>query len=430
MRFIIYFLILITFSSNVYSSLLKGVRKVQLDNGLLLITKEDHSIPLVSVQVWVKVGSVYEDDSTSGLSHFLEHLVFKGTKNYDGPEISKRIETQGGILNAATSKEFTHFYIDIQKEGLEETVKILSDLVFNATFPADEVEKERPVVVEEIKRHEDNPHAVLYDSFCAQVFPVTPYKQRVLGSANVVENVTRQEIIDYYKKFYTPSNMVVSIVGDMDAKKTAKLVKDTFGKHSGPEIKDEPDLIEPEHGAEVTNKKKDVAQVYLIGGFLGPVIDSDEQFAADVASTILGGGRASRLNQKIREEMQLAYSIGATFWTQRGSGVITFSSTFNQENEERIIKEIKKEVEELRDRGPSAEELERAKQIIKSQWHFSNETFHDKASLFGYWYLQGYPRMIKTYISGIEKVRKDDIMKFIKKYYDPQGITFTLVTPE
>lgn len=408
----------------------KEVAKVRLDNGLTVIIKEDHSQPIVSVQVWVKVGSVNENEKTTGLSHFLEHLIFKGTEKYPGDEISRKTETNGGVINAATSKEFTHFYIDIQKDAYEDAVRILADSMDNAVFPQAEIDKERPVVIEEIRRHDDNPGSVLYDLFNEAMFIKTPYRSSIIGSSDVIKNVSRQEISDYYEAHYVPGNMVLSIAGDLDTKKTLNLVKETFGKQKSAQLPQEPDLVELQHKPLSLARNKGVEHSYWLSGFLGPTIQSDEQFAADITSTILGGGRSSRLYRKLREDKQIVYSIDTSFWSQRGTGLFAVSAVFSPEKQKEVIAEVTSEMERLKTEGPTDIELKRAKEMIKSQWYFGKETFHDQASLLGYWNMQGNPEMIDRYIDGLAKVEKKDVIDFLKKYYEPQGMSQAILLPE
>ncbi len=409
---------------------LKGIHQERLANGVTLLVREDHAQPLVSVQVWVKVGSLNETAKTNGLSHFLEHLIFKGTEKYPGDEISRKTETQGGMINAATSKEFTQFYIDTQKAALADTIDILADAMANAAFPNDEIEKERPVVIEEIRRHSDNPGAVLYDLYNEALFLKTPYRSTIIGTEDIIRNVSRQEIIDYYKTFYVPENMFVGIAGDFNTADVVRLAKETFGKQKNVTPPPAPSLIEPEHKAISLSKKKDVEQTYWYGGFLGPVITSKDQFAADVTSTILGGGRSSRLFRRLREEKQLVYSIGASYWSQRGTGALTCSAVFSPEKEQEVIREIINEINELEKNGPTDQEIARAKQMTTSQWHFGIEKYHDQASLMAYWHMQGNPDMVQGYIAGINAVEKKDVQEFLKKYYRPQGLNQALLVPE
>ncbi|MCB4790928.1 MAG: insulinase family protein [Elusimicrobia bacterium] len=403
---------------------------MKLDNGLTVIIKKDNSLPIVSVQVWVRVGSVNESDKTSGLSHFLEHLLFKGTKDYPGTEISRIVETQGGVINAATSKELTYFYIDSQKDGLADAVKILADAMANATFPPDEIDNERPVVIEEIMRHYDDTYSLLYDAFSKVLYLKTPYRRSVIGSEDVIKNVTRQEISDYYKAHYTPKNMFLAVSGDLDTEKTIGLIKATFGKQKLQEPPSQPALNEPLHTKEASREKRNVKMSYLFCGFLGPDITSGDQFAADITGLILGGTQSSRLYRGLRENKQLVYSINSSYSSQRGTGAIYVSAMFAKENEQKVIDEINKEINALMESGPSDEEVKRAKEITKSQWYFDNETFHDKAALYAYWELQGIPDMPKKYIKNIDKVKKEDVAIFLKKYYKPQGMSYSIILPE
>jgi predicted Zn-dependent peptidase len=364
------------------------------------------------------------------LSHFLEHLIFKGTKKYPADEISKIVETQGGVINAATSKEFTYFYIDTYKAGAQDSVKILADAMGNITLPPDELERERPVVLEEIARHNDNPGAMLYDVFTEALFPDSPYKPSVLGSSDVIKNVSRAQILDYYKAHYVPANMVMCIVGDINPDEMLALVKDTLGKLENRKPPAEPSLVQKEHKGNFISLPKDVEQTYSLSGFLGPDVLSEEQGIADVSSVILGGGRTSRLYRKLREEKRLVYGIGSSFWGQRGTGAVVISSVFAPENQKAVLEATREQVDDLAKNVPSDEELKRAKEILKSQWYFGNETYHDLASLFGYWETQGNPAMIEKYIAGIESVTKNDVLDFFKKYYNSYGLSTSIIAPK
>jgi len=426
----------IMLSINAYSSassdnsIFKGVTKVRLQNGTTVLINENHSQPLVSVQVWVKVGSNNENEKTSGLSHFIEHLIFKGSKNYPGDLITRNTETNGGVINAATSKEFTHFHIDIQKEQFSNAVKMLADAMSDALFPEADIEFERPVVVEEIIRSNDNPNSVIYDLFCSSIFLKTPYRKNVIGSADIIRSVSRQDIVNYYKSHYVPENMIVSVAGDFDEKEALELIKDTFGKQPKEFAPAQPMIIEPEHKGNLLAKTKDLEQTYWFGGFIGPDIMSNDQFSADVTATILGGGRSSRLNKTLREEKRLVYGVNASFWSQKGSGIFVFSAVFEPKNSKEVVDVITSEINTLQAKGPTDEELARAKIIIKTQWYQGLETIHDRASSMGYWYLLGRPELADTYINNIEKVTKKDVTDFLDKYYKPYGLNQAELVPK
>ncbi|MBN1823216.1 MAG: insulinase family protein [Endomicrobiales bacterium] len=409
----------------------KGVKKLILDNGLTVILKENHEKPVVSVQVWVKVGSVNETAETSGLSHFLEHLIFKGTEKYPGQEIARRVEINGGMINAATSKEYTEFYIDIQKDGAKEAVEILADAMANAVFPADEIEKERLVVLEEIKRHDDNPGSVLYDLFNETAYAASPYRSSIIGSSEVVENVTREEIARYYHDNYVPEKMFVSITGDFNAKEMTETVRSTFGKQAERPAPKEPELSEknPKKGG-TSVKSKNVAQEYLIYGFLGPSVESDDQFAGDLASAILGGGKSSRFYRILREEKKLVYEINASFWSQRGAGIFAVSGVYEPSNRKKVLDAIAEILNDFAANGPTETELNRARAMAKSQWYVSQETCHEQGASQGYWHMQGRPEIAEKYLEKILNVEKKDIIGFFRKYYDKDFIYAALLEPK
>ncbi|MCX5781555.1 MAG: pitrilysin family protein [Elusimicrobia bacterium] len=427
---VLMFLAMNSFAGKNNISSLKGVSKVKLNNGLTVLLKENHSQPLVSVQVWIKVGSVCEKENQKGLTHFLEHLLFKGTKNYPGDEISRKVEAQGGIINAGTSKEFTHYHIDIQSDAAEEAVKILADAMANAVLPEKEIEKERPVVIEEIVRHNDNPGAVLYDNFSQVLFLKTPYNYNVLGSSTVIKNATREEIENYYRSWYIPENMFLTIAGDIDSKSILLTIMETFGRQKSSKIPNFPDLAEEKHGPNDIITKRDVEHGYLLAGFIGPDLKSSEQFSADITSIILGGGRSSRLYRKLREKKKLVYAISSSFYSQRGSGAIVFQSVFDPKNENIVLSELNREIQELEKNGPSDEELNRAKEMIKADWYFDQESFHDQAATVGYWNMQGLPQMPDKYIRNIEKITKKDVQVFLKNYFRSQQLSYALIIPE
>lgn len=401
-------------------------RKYILENGLKVLLKKNSYLPIVSVQVWVKVGSLYESKGINGISHFLEHLVFKGTTKYDAKQINKKVEYYGAILNAGTSKEYTVYYIDIPKEGLEDAVDILSQLVFEATFPEEEVEKERNVVIEEIKRSEDNPENVLYEEFNKLLFTETPYKQRIIGEEEVIRNISREKIIEYYKNFYNPSNMVVSICGDIDYEYTEKIVKKYFGVYASTK----PQVIsislkENKKADNLVIKKHNVQHAYFICGFLGPDINDRHQYTGDVLSVILSEGLSSRLYRSLREEKKLVYEIGGGFYTQMGPSIFYISGICERKNLELVINEIKNILKDIMINGPSDNEVVKAKQIITTKWYFANETVHSQAANIAWWEMFKNLDELNLYISNINKVTIEDIKEFVQLYGD-YLVTFSL----
>lgn len=393
-------------------------KKFTLNNGMTVLLKKYSNLPLVSIQIWVKVGSIYETEQVNGISHFLEHLVFKGTSKYDMYNITRKIEYYGAILNAGTSKEYTVYYTDIPKEGLYDAIDVLFQLVFHATFPEDELEKERNVVIEEIKRSEDNPTNVLYENFNRLLFTKTPYKWRIIGKEQNIRSLSRQEIIEYYKKFYVPQNMVLSICGDIDYDETESLIKEKFGKIEKtikPDVKI--DLEEEVKSDFVEVKKHKVQHMYFICGFLGPsIIEIEQQYVGDIASIILGEGISSRLYKILREEKRLVYEIGSGFYTQMGPSIFYIFGICEPKNFQEAIKLIRELIENLKNEGPTDTELIKAKNIILTRWYKNNETVHSLASILAWWEMFVSLEELNSYIDRVNNISKEDVKNFFKKY--------------
>jgi predicted Zn-dependent peptidase len=414
----------------VYSkfSPLKNINKYTLENGLTIFLKSDHRIPTVSIQLWVNAGSVDETEQENGISHFLEHMIFKGTKKYTATEITHIIESYGGIINAATSKEYTEFYVDISKTGFNDALDIIADVACNSTFPDDELERERLVVLEEIKRSNDNPERLLYDNFINQLFTVTPYKWTIIGTSKSVSELTKDKLISYYREKYCARNMILVIVGDIDIESTKNLIDKKFSNIYPGQKNIRNNLIEPINPVSSRKIESFVQQDYILCGFLGPELDSEDQYSGDILSIILGSGLSSRLYRKLREEKQIVYSIGCGFSSQQGTGYFYISALYDPDKTDSVIKEIKIEIEKILNEGISKQELIRAKEIINSQWYFSQETFHQQASLIGYWSIIDRLNILENYLNKINKVTVKDVINFIKKYYI--GLTTTIITPE
>ncbi|MEW6041138.1 MAG: pitrilysin family protein [Elusimicrobiota bacterium] len=424
--FLIIFITMQTKNANAFSPL-AGFKKTVFKNGLTVFIKKDSRLPVVTIQMWVRAGTLDENPKNNGVSHFLEHMLFKGTTHYNVSEISRTVESRGGIINAGTSKEFTQYYIDISTGGFDDSLKIIADIAQNATFPQEEFDRERLVVLEEIKRAEDNPDHSLYDGFNSELFNATKYRFLVLGTTQTISAMTRSDMLDYYKKFYIPQNMILVIAGDINPKKTLQSVKKLLNDMpQGIKIERE-NLIEPSKPHITSGVKKNVQQSYSLSGFLGPEIASKYQYPADVLGTILGGGRSSRLYKKLREEKQLVYSVGAGFESQIGSGVFYVMTISKPDKLTEIKKEITSEFDRLISENIPDSELDKAKELFKSSWYFNFETVHQQASTVGYWALAGRLDFVKTYIRKINKVSDKDIKKFLNTYYT--GFTSFSVNP-
>lgn len=403
---------------------------MKYDNGLTSVLRSDENSLAASAAVYVKAGSVNEKPEQAGLSHFLEHLMFKGSENYPGDEFSRRVENMGGYINAATSTEYTMYYIDVQKDGVEEAVKMLADTMKNPLFPEDEINRERKVVIEEIQRFFDNPFAVLYDTYSENLYRESALKNSVIGNEKVISSVPRNEIYNYYSTHYIPQNMTVVVCGNFDEKKISSLIGETFGKFEQKPLPQEPVLLEPAHEGKEIVKKGKVEVGYMLFGFLGPDASSDDIFAADLAGHVLGGGKSSRLYRTLKEEKQLVYSIDSSFQTMRGTGALYVSAVFDPANYEEIKKEIHAQIQNIVDNGITEEELNRAKLAMKTAWSFSFEKPFNIGYAYGMWQLMGRPEVAEQYLSKMDSLNVSDAQEFFKKYYSKDNVTSAALLPE
>lgn len=432
MKKIFLLITLLFLSTQIYCDVFKGVKFMNFKNGLTAVLKKDTSVPIVSVYIWVKTGAINETPEQAGLSHFIEHLVFKGTKNYPkNTEIMENIENMGGYVNAATSKEYTCFYIDIQKDGYVEAIKMLSDMVTNPLFPENEIVPERKVVIEEIQRHKDNPHSQLFEKFMSTIYRQAAYKNSIIGTEDVIANIPRAEIEKYFKQRYVPSNMVIAVVGDINIKEAKKAIAETLGQNgnTNPNIT-EPTIIETDNIGKEFITEDNLAHTYMLAGFLGPDMNSKDIYVADVALNILGSGKSSRLNKVLKEEKQLVYSISSSFMTLHGTGSAYISAVFDKNNYEKVKEALIEQLDKFTAEGPTQEELNKIKINMKSDWLFDLQTVNEQASLMGYWKLFNHLEVFEKYLENIEKITIEDVKNFMKKYYSKDKLSKVVVYPK
>ena len=209
----------------------------KLDNGQTVIIKEVHDNPIVTIDTWIKTGSINENDTNNGVAHFLEHLFFKGTTKHPTGEFDRILEAKGAQTNAATSKDFTHYYITLPSKDFQTAIDLHADMLMNPLVPRKELEKERKVVLEEISKTLDDPENKLYENMIGAFYTNHPYKRNVIGKKNIIENISRDEIMEFYNTWYNPSNMITVVVGDVDTQSALNLIKQNFNKKANVTIR-------------------------------------------------------------------------------------------------------------------------------------------------------------------------------------------------
>lgn len=387
-----------------------NLKEIQLKNGFKIYYLIDKTHPVFSLQVYSMTGSVFEPVDLRGMSHFLEHMLFKGSKNLKTGDVAKIVEGSGCIMNAGTSYDYTVYWIDGPKNAFEKVVAVLYDLFTAPTFPPDELEKERNVILEEIRRVNDEPDRILWEKLLERLYKTANYRYRVIGEPSTIKNIKREDITSYHKKFYTPQNSFAVAVGDIDIEKL-KIFEEWNNKNSLPHPAIFEDDFDPSF--EVIKDKK-LKQGYIAVAFLGGKPDSDDFIALEVASSILTSGRSSKLVRNLREEKRLVQSISSEYVNLKGTGFFVVNARFDPENLIAVKDEI---INELKNFKVTNEELKKAVKNIASSYHFAVETYHGIASYTGYSIVIGRKDMPSTYIKKIKKLKPSDIENTLKKYF-------------
>ncbi|MEW5821981.1 MAG: pitrilysin family protein, partial [Cyanobacteriota bacterium] len=413
-------------------SLVKPIKVFDLPNGQKVIIKEVHTNPIVAIDTWVRTGSVNEDPTNNGVAHFLEHLLFKGTPDHPTGEIDKLLESKGAVFNAATSKDYTHFYITIASNNIDQAINLHSDMLLNAAIPPEELEKERKIVVEEINRAEDNPDRQVFYALNEQLFKMHPYKYDTLGTKDIIQNIPREKIIDFYKKWYIPKNMTTIIVGDINTEEVLELIQKYFGKEEAKrlELPDYPEEAPLEKNSQIV-EKGDYKQAYLQMGFHAPSLsEAEKTYGLDVAALIIGQGRASRLYKRLKLDENLVNSLYVSNYPMRDEGMFVFDFNLQPENIEKVQTITLEEINKLKTTPVTDEELTRAKNQVARDHIYNNESVGDVATSIGYNVTVGTLDEYVYYVEKINSVTQEDIMNAAKKYLDTNKMAVSILLPE
>jgi zinc protease len=404
--------------------------KYAYENGLQIAMFQDKKSLTTSLNVFVRAGSIYEQPFQAGISHFLEHLMFKGSKKYPGDMLSRNTENIGGYINAGTGHENTVYYINVHKDGAEETLKMLINAVSDPLIPEDEFNMEKRVIIEEIKRHNDSPHNVFFDEFLHEMFVENDLRKSILGTKETISALKRGDIFDYYHDFYALDNMLVVISGNFDEKKFEQIVLEGVSTLRKKAKKIDLHLTETPRPHKDTIKKGRVVLPYLIGGFLANGANSDEVYVSDIASLIFGGNKISRLYKALKNEKRLVYSIQSDMCIFNQVGFLCVNSSFETKNLDAIKDEIHRQANLIIEKGVTQEEVELAKTSIKAHWIFAQETPSEIAYNKGNWILRDKEDVWDNYVQRIERIKPEDVSNFFKKYYSRELMPIAALLPQ
>ena len=404
-----------------------------LPDGLSIIVQEDHSAPVVSVQAWCATGSIDEDERLgAGLSHILEHMLFKGTKTQSSNAIAQKIQDVGGYINAYTSFDRTVFWIDVPKDGAAPALAILADAMMNSTLPPQEYAKEQEVIRREFAMGLDDPDRQAGQLLFATAYQRHPYRFPVIGEMEIYNQLTQEQVMQYYKSRYVPNNLTFVVVGDVDGEKVRQQLADFFKDYPAKSLK--PVFIPPEPlqlGRREAHNEFPTELTRLSLAWHVPEVTHPDVPALDLLSAILGDGRSSRLYRRVREEAGLALSIATFSYTPGDPGLFGVDATVDPKKRDAVQQLILQIVDEIKQNGATADELAKAKKLSLSHHLESLTTMRGQASDLGSnWLLTRNLNFTRDYLTAVQKVTVDDIRRVAAKYLVDDNLTLVSLNPK
>ncbi|MEH2140783.1 M16 family metallopeptidase [Nostoc sp.] len=416
----------------------------QLPNGLTIIA-EQMPVEAVNLNVWIKVGSAVEPDAINGMAHFLEHMIFKGTERLASGEFERRIEERGAVTNAATSQDYTHYYITTAPKDFAELAPLQIDVVSNASIPDDAFERERLVVLEEIRRSEDNPQRRTFRRVMETAFTELPYRRPVLGPESVIAELKPQQMRDFHTSWYQPQSITAVAVGNLPVEELIATVAEGFTKlstdainrvspHSPVQTRLIASLPPELPFTEIVRREfidESLQQARLVMVWRVPgMTQLDCTYGLDVLAGILGHGRTSRLVRDLREERGLVSSISVSNMSNQLQGTFYISAKCAVENLAEVEDAIAQHIRKVQTELVTESEIARVRRRVANRFIFSNETPSDRSGLYGYYHsLLGDLEPAFNYPDYIQSQDATDLMQAAKEYLSPNAYGVVVVKP-
>ncbi|SMP47735.1 M16 family metallopeptidase [Anoxynatronum buryatiense] len=387
----------------------------KLTNGLRIVSEQIPVVKSVAIGFWIRAGVVTESESNNGISHFIEHMLFKGTESRSAREIAEMVDGVGGHINAFTSREYTCYYMKVLDENLSMAVELLADMLFNSRFDPEEIEKEKSVIGEEISMYEDSPEDLAHDLLIENMFRHHPLGYSILGQSDSIESLTRDAMLAYMKNHYRPEDTVISVAGNFDPAYLDELLHRYFYDWKGAPSTEKKTLTTPTLCFGEISRAKDIEQIHLNIGYQGAVLGSSEMFDLLVINNIIGGTMSSRLFQSIREEKGLVYSIYSSMHNYTSNGVFTLYCSMNPGQLTAVRELIDSELEELMKTGFTADEFEKARKQLKGSYLLGMESTSGRMAAMGKSELLlnriDTPDMILKKINELEQTNAERVMR-------------------
>ncbi len=405
-------------------------RKLVLDNGVRVVTERIPTLKSVTVGIWVNTGSRDEQPSQAGYSHFIEHMFFKGTRSRSATEISREIDALGGEMNAFTTRETTTFYVKVLDQQLKQALELLADLFHHSRFDSREVEKEKQVVLEEIRMVQDDPEDLVQELHTGQVLGRHPLGRSILGREETIRSLRRQDLMGYLDAHYDPTQIVIALAGNFDQAALAKMVARHFGKTTWANGAAKPARRPPEVHGGLVMKKKSLEQVHLCLGLKGVAAGHRDRYAAYALNSVLGGSMSSRLFQEVREKRGLVYSIYSFLSGYSDVGTMTVYAATRPKEVERVVDLVCREIRRIGKQGIEQKELDRAKNQMKGGLMLSLESSHSRMSKLAKDELvYGARTSLEDMLAHIDQVTTEQVYNVGRQLFDLNHLAVTGLGP-
>lgn len=429
-KIVLAFIFILLFPLMVFSE----VKEEILKNGLKVIFIEEHSVPLTTFQVWYKAGVIDEPEGKSGISHLLEHLMFRGSKNYPGNVFSKIIQSNGGIDNAFTTKDYTVYFQKLNSQKLDISIDLESDRMANLVLLPEDFELEKKIVLEERRqRYEDDPESLIIEEVTSTAFKLHPYRKPVIGWTEDIQSITLEDVKNYYNEYYCPQNAFIIVAGDIKTEDVIEKIKKKF--EGIPSCKGNPRrniIHEPRQYGEkrvILKRKTHLPMIVMV--YKVPAYPHRDSLSLEILSTIAGEGKSSRLYRKLVNEKALVVDVSTSNSPLSRDGFLFFiiASVKNPEKTEEVERIIKEELENLKKEPPLEKELEKAKNQIEASFLFNQDSVFGRALSIGKFEILGDWKMIDRYRKEIMDITAKDVQEVAKKYFVSDNLTVGILLP-
>lgn len=425
--FLLAFILIIPLSANA------DTKEYNLDNGLKVLVVEDHKAPLAIFQIWYRVGSRNEPMGKSGISHLLEHMMFKGTPKYGSKAFSKIVQKNGGVDNGFTTKDYTMYYQSLASDRIAISIELEADRMKNLIIDPKEVLAERSVVMEERRmRYDDDPQNSLHEEVMAAAYKSHPYHWPVIGWMSDIASIERNDLYSHYMAYYSPDNAVIVVSGDIKADEIIQKIKAAFGKI--PAVTDRRPVTSREDeqkGERRVSLKREAELPYVIGAYHTPSFPDRDSYALEVLGTVLSGGKSSRIYKSIVHEKKLALSAYADYsGLSKDPYLFMFGATAAPGKDIRDVENsLYEEIEKIKKEPPAENEVQKAKNQIEAAFIMGQDSIYFQAELAGMFEMIGGWKLKEQYLEGIRKVTPDDVSRVAKKYLIEDNRTVGVLIP-